>query len=219
MSSGDHKPDFFFMAACLAANKKQRWGLVAIYVGIPLCILLAFLWLFRPSVGATSKWEAAYSITGMEYTRIWTLKESEFVSLLNSKLSEYDVSPLTYLESYSESERQKMLTANGETWTVLFHICPEDAESDYIWSKYPEVKTWLTNLEDVELYFPASGDWNEKKPYVRSLISIFTPGAEDYVISKLSLSAKFRVTSSVIVDNVVYTRTNSSLLIEPDEDA
>ena len=119
--------------------------------------------------------------------------------------SEYDVSPLTYLESYSESERQKMLTANGETWTVLFHICPEDAESDYIWSKYPEVKTWLTNLEDVELYFPASGDWNEKKPYVRSLISIFTPGAEDYVISKLSLSAKFRVTSSVIVDNVVYT--------------
>ena len=147
------------------------------------------------------------------------MKESEFVSLLNSKLSEYDVSPLTYLESYSESERQKMLTANGETWTVLFHICPEDAESDYIWSKYPEVKTWLTNLEDVELYFPASGDWNEKKPYVRSLISIFTPGAEDYVISKLSLSAKFRVTSSVIVDNVVYTRTNSSLLIEPDEDA
>ena len=87
MSSGDHKPDFFFMAAYLAANKKQRWGLVAIYVGIPLCILLAFLWLFRPYVGATSKWEAAYSITGMEYTRIWTLKESEFVSLLNSKLS------------------------------------------------------------------------------------------------------------------------------------
>ena len=219
MSSGDHKPVVFFMAAYLAADKNRRRWLVVIYVGIPLCVLLAFLWLFRPFVGTTSKWEAAYSITGMKYTRIWTLKESEFISLLNSKLSEYDVPPLTYLDANSGSDSQKMLTANGATWTVLFHICPEDAESDYMWSKYPEVKTWLTNLEDVELYFPASGDWNEKKPYVRSLISIFTPGAEDYVISKLSLSAKFRVTSSVIVDNVVYTRTNSSLLIEPDEDA
>lgn len=220
MLHNNHNSDLIFTLAYLASNKTQRRWLLIISIGIPLCFCLAFLWLMRPYHGITSRWEAVYPITGSEGTPLWDLKEDDFVSLLNDRLSAYDVPALTYLKTFP-SDGQRMLTDNGESWIVLFHICPEDAVTDYWWRKYPEIESWLTNLEDVELdlYRGGSRTWEIQEPYVRCLISIFTPGAEDYVIGKLKLPFETSGIIRVKVDNVLYTRTGSDkLLIEPEHD-
>lgn len=209
---------FWPSLAFLFSGKRERKWLIAIYIGVPLCICLAFLWSLRPYQAVTHRWTGAYDIVGGEHQQFWTIKYGELTDLINESLPpEQQVS---YLREPAPSSSSVMLSNNGETWTFLISIFPETAADSYTWKRYEDADQWLGNVEKVQVSLSRDPEKREENmQYARLLIGIFTPGAEDYVAGHLSLSAPpSQGYSRVLVDNVVYTVSGEvpvSLWIEP----
>lgn len=174
--------------------------------------------------GSDQDWEESYGITGTEHTQLWDLKYDAFLSAYNALIVE-DTMKLDYLEAYDPSSSNCMLTKNGESWKLLLKVFSEN-EADASWfKKDPDASSWVGNVESVELSLFSTGtkDAEENGLYIRYLISLLTPGAEEYVENALGIygePADEAVVSSgvyqIYVGDVLYSYTSGdSFLAEP----
>jgi len=209
-----------FTLSYLLANKRQRRWMTAAYVGIPLCACVILFWVCHPYHAETNQYPSVYPVVGSESKQVWTLKEDSFVDLVNGSLS--DTAPsLTYLHEPKWYNAQRMLSLNGETWLITFDVVPNTAVDSSLWRKHiPDIAEYLGNVTGVKLslYQDETRDWSVNQQYVKALVAIFNPGAEDYVIDKLHLGGNVKNASKVKVGNVLYTyaSTGPALIIEPD---
>lgn len=214
--------DRLFLYTLLTRDEKpiRRYTIFQMaFIGILLIVMLLTYIRFSPHRGTTNRWPSAYETLGAEYAQCWDLSETEFVDLLNERLP--DTLPrLTYLHEPRSSDTQRMLTVNGDTWKIVFYTVPDNAADDYSWKKrIPEIEEHLGDVKKVELSLYGPWNSNTHGQYVRCLVGIFNPGAEDYVIYKLRLPGNATNASNVKVGSVLYTYaggTSPRLIIEPD---
>lgn len=187
------------------------------FVGIVLVVLaLAFIG-FYPHRGSTNKWPSAYGVLGTESKQFWDLSETEFVDLVNEHLPAV-FPPLDYLREPKWYDTQRMLTNNSSSWIILFDTVPNNAADDYFWKKVSGIEGHLGDIREVKLSLYGPWDPSTHGQYVRCLVGIFNPGAEDYVVDKLRLSGGATNASNVKVGDVLYTYaggTSPELIIKP----
>lgn len=198
-------PDEWLFLAFLLSGKRERKWLIAVYIGVPLCILLGFLWILRPYKAVTHRWNGAYDIVGGEYQKFWTIKYGELIDLINESLPPEQ--QLSYLHELAPYNSQVMLSNDGKTAKIVINFLPETAADSYTWNRYEDVDQWLGNVERIDVSLSCHPeDREENVQYARLLIGIFTPGAETYVTNHLNLSVpSSQGYSRVLVDDVVYT--------------
>lgn len=189
-----------------------------IFVGILIAVFALLLIRFYPDRGGTDQWPPAYEVLGTQSKPFWNLSESEFVNLLNERLDGV-LPPLVYLREPKSYDSQRLLTDNGSSWTILFDTVPNNAADDYFWKKVPGIEEHLSDVREVKLSLYGPWDSSTDGQYVRCLVGIFNPGAEDYVMRKLRLSNGATNASNVKVGGVLYTYaggTSPELVIQPD---
>ena len=159
-----------------------------------------------------NNWTVTYDVVGTENNQLWDLKSEDFLTLINEQVS--DEMQLDYLKEYDPDSMSCMLSKNGETWKILLDVFPAGEVDSLTFKKYDEVSDWVNNIGKVELSLFADDEESAKENgiYVRTLISIFTPGAESLVEDAIGLYGepeKDAVISEgvrrVSLDSVAYT--------------
>lgn len=161
----------------------------------------------------TSVWTESYEITGTEDTQMWVLKYDDFMVAFNNLIADDNIK-LDYLKECDDTSSSCMLTENGESWKILLKIFSQGDSDRAKFKKNPDVKSWVGNIESVELSLYSDNEETAKENgiYVRNLISFFTPGAEKDVEDNIGLygnpDPKAVINeniSRVACGNVVYT--------------
>ena len=170
------------------------------------------------------EWSETYQITGTEHTQMWVLNADSFLSSINALITE-DGMKLDYLKEYDPTSSNCMLTKNGTSWKILLDIFSESEASASWFKNTPASTEWVGNIESVELSLSAKDTKasEENGYYVRYLISIFTPGAENEVEEKIGLygdpdqSAVIDVgVNQIEIGNVLYSYTSDGrFIVEP----
>lgn len=194
----------------------------------PIALLVALCILFLLG-GCSEKeqdpeWSETYQITGTEHTQMWVLNADSFLSSINALITE-DGMKLDYLKEYDPTSSNCMLTKNGTSWKILLDIFSESEASASWFKNTPASTEWVGNIESVELSLSAKDTKasEENGYYVRYLISIFTPGAENEVEEKIGLygdpdqSAVIDVgVNQIEIGNVLYSYTSDGrFIVEP----
>lgn len=157
-------------------------------------------------------WTTAYDVVGTEHTQLWDLKADDFLAQINSASPE-DMQ-LSYLKEYDPSSMNCMLTQNGETWKINLSVFPSSEADTLTYKDEANASDWINNIGKVELslYSDSEETSKENGTYVREIISIFTPGAEEIVENAIGLYGepeKEAVISEgvyrVSIDSVAYT--------------
>lgn len=169
-------------------------------------------------------WDETYAITGTENTQLWELKVDDFLSSINSLIENSDMK-LSYLKDYDSASSNCMLTKNGETWKILLDIFSENEASASWFKKNADAVGWIGYIEDIELslYADDTKTAEENGYYLRYLISIFTPGAEEYVENALGIYGEPNQDAVVLdgvnqicIGNVRYSYVSGkSFMVEP----
>ena len=194
-----------------------------------LCTSLVILFLLFSTAGcsqeeSTSDWDETYAITGTENTQLWELKADDFLSRINSLVKSSDME-LSYLKEYNPANSNCMLTKNGETWKIMLDIFSENEAGASWFKKNANAEGWIGYIEDVELSLYASDTKaaEENGYYLRYLISIFTPGAEEYVENALGIyddpnqdTTVLDGVNQICMGNVRYSYVSGkSFMVEP----
>lgn len=153
-----------------------------------------------------------YSVVGTENTQMWALKPEEFLETFNAGLE--DRLQLDFMGEYDERSLSCRFTSNGETWKISADIFPADDVGKFYYNDYEGVEEWAYDIKKIELstYADTEQDAKDNGIYIRALINMFTPGAEELVEDILGLYDD-PDQSAVIIDgvtratigNVVYT--------------
>lgn len=199
--------------------------LVALFIALNLsCLLVAC------ADNKAPEWSEAYSIVGLEDNQMWDLKADSFLPLINETI-ENDAMVLSYLHELDDFESSNcMLTKDGESWKILLSIFSVGDSEKRKYQKVEDAKSWVGNIEEVELSLYSDGEdtAKENRVYVRNLIRVFTPGAEELVEEAIGLYGKpykdavlMDGVNRVTVGGVVYTYMESQhrFIVQPHLDS
>ena len=162
--------------------------------------ILVFSSLFCTSCATSQNptFDVTYEITGTKYTQLFEVTPSEFLDTFNELVGEELA--LDYLHPYTDDDRSCSLTNNGETWAILLDVYSERNEFNGL-IKEITLSTSASSDEDAE----ANGI------YLRTLITMFTPGGETFVEDSLGIYGEPNknaiVTDGVtkiVMENVAY---------------
>ena len=182
---------------------------------------LAFLCLLLVGCSQNvSNYASSYSIVETEHKQYFELHQQEFLTELNATIK--DLAPeLSVIES--GSSRNVYLSQNGETWKILLHIFTEDDLT------YADQKEWIGYIHELELslYSKDENTAKENGQYIRAIIHLFTPGAEEEVEDVLGIYGQphkdAQITENVTrvtYGNVCYTYTSGdSFVVTPYDEA
>ena len=184
-----------------------------------------FVSLLLSACGAhQNTWSIVYEVVGTESTQLWDLKAEDFLTMLNAAVPE-DLQ-LYPLHEYDPNSLSYPLTRNGETWKINLSIFPADKVDSLAYKNEKNVNEWVNNISEVELSLYANNEADAKNNgvYVRELITIFTPGAEELVEDAIGLYGEPEeeaiITEGVYrvsVDSVAYTYmpNQNSFIVQP----
>lgn len=157
-------------------------------------------------------WTISYNVVGTEQTQLWDLKADDFLEQINSAIPE-DMQ-LSYLKEYDPNSKNCMLTQNGDTWKLNLSVFSSSEANSLTYKGEENVSDWVNNIEKVKLSLYSDNEETAKEngTYVREIITIFTPGAEEIVEDAIGLYGepeKDAVISEgvyrVSIDSVAYT--------------
>lgn len=157
-------------------------------------------------------WTISYNVVGTEQTQLWDLKADDFLEQINSAIPE-DMQ-LSYLKEYDPNSKNCMLTQNGDTWKLNLSVFSSSEADSLTYKGEENVSDWVNNIEKVKLSLYSDNEETAKEngTYVREIITIFTPGAEEIVEDAIGLYGepeKDAVISEgvyrVSIDSVAYT--------------
>lgn len=153
-----------------------------------LCLLLILPGCANMAAEAEEpEFTVTYEVVGTEDTQMWALKPEEFLETINADLE--DRLRLELLGEYDESSLSCRYTDNGETWKISADIFPADEVGKFYYNDYEGVEAWAYNIKELELstFADSEQDAKDNGIYIRALINMFTPGAEDMVEDVLGL--------------------------------
>lgn len=149
----------------------------------------------------SQSWSVAYDVVGTERAQLWDVKADDLLTALNEAVPEN--MQLRYLNEYDPSSMSCPLTTDGETWKILLDVFAADQVDSFPYKNEEDASEWINNVGNIELdlYSTSDEDAEENGIYVREIISILTPGAEQLVEDALGLYGEPEK-SAVISDGV-----------------
>lgn len=148
-------------------------------LAIPILVVLIF------ASACTSTFTVTFPVVGTRYNQYFAIRWDEFQEQYNTALPE-SVSQLEYLES--SSGHNVYLSDNGDTWKILLTVATEDDIQDAV-DPSENPAGWIDYIHEVELdlYSVSEQDAIENGQYIRALIALFTPGAEEEIEDVLGI--------------------------------
>lgn len=195
-----------------------------------LIVVLNLMFLTTACANNTPKWSETYPIVGVENYQMWDLKADSFLPLIN-EMAESDTMTLDYLHDLDGFESSNcMLTKNGNSWKILLSVFTVSDAEKRAYREIDDAQNWIGNIEEVELSLYSDGETAAKENgiYIRNLIRLFTPGAEELVEDALGLYGEPHKDAVLIdgvtrvsVGSVVYTYVegNQRFIVQPHLDS
>ena len=185
-----------------------------------LIMLVCINAILLPSCSSNPNFTVTYPVTGTEYTPMWPITGDEFSAALDDRIIEngYEID-LSLLKETSDG--LYLLSSDGDAWDISISLFT-DIESQTI----PGSSDYIGYIKDLEVSTYASTDDDAiyNGQLIRSVISVFTPGAEEAVEENIGLygdpdkdaiiaDGVYRVT----IESVVYTYIpgSNSFMVEP----
>lgn len=126
-----------------------------------------------------------YTVVGTKYNQYFELRAEELLAALNETVGD-DAPQLEIMDS--GHERTTYFTLNGETWKLLLHVFSDDDISTLSVASGDQTQ-WIGYIKEIELslYSDSEETALQNGTYLRALISIFAPGAEEKVEDALGI--------------------------------
>lgn len=145
----------------------------------------AALCLLTACTSSQSSFTTPFSVVGTQFNQYFAIDSDSFQKQLNETLSD-SAPPLEYLDS--DSERSVYLSKNGETWKILLQVFTADDVSDAV-EPSGDPAEWVGYVHEVKLslYAASEQEAQENGAYIRALLTLFTPGAEEEIEDVLGI--------------------------------